>query len=106
MLFQRSSLPLFATLWLLLCSNVSTWSYPSSVPNVYLPELCPSTVPESYLSVTNAIIQAPIDKVWDYVGDFFDITWQSTKSYTPSLALLQLLAYMHVRSYRPSYHWR
>jgi hypothetical protein len=79
MLFERSSLPLSATLWLLLCSSISTWSYPSSVPNVYLPELCPSTVPETYLSVTNAIIPAPIDQVWDHVGDFFDITWQSMK---------------------------
>ena len=77
MLLERSSLPCFATLWLLLCSNVSSWGYTTSVPNVYLPESCPPAVPETYLAVTNTIVPAPIDQVWDYIGDFFDITWQS-----------------------------
>jgi hypothetical protein len=53
------------------------------VPNIYLPAPCPSEAPQSYLSVTNAIIPASLDKVWEYTGDFYDLSWIS-KNIFPS----------------------
>jgi hypothetical protein len=47
------------------------------VPNICLPAPCPSEAPQTYLSVTNAIIPASIDKVWEYAGGFYDLYWIS-----------------------------
>lgn len=70
----KSSLWLITGICLLLSTSASAHG---RVPNVYIPARCPPNAPETYLSVTNAVIPAPIDKVWAYVGDFFDITWQN-----------------------------
>jgi hypothetical protein len=75
MLVSRA--PSFVTSLCLLGKLAPTGKDKTYVPSIYLPAPFPSEAPQTYLSATHAIIPASVDKVWEYAGDFYDLSWIS-----------------------------